>query len=115
MFRYWEWFVEQHGARDRVFFVNIGLCILVTRFGLCFGLANTFDFEGKSSLFLLFVTFPCYILQTVKNSLSNKKNESPDDTQAQGNAALAVTEEFSASDILRRSKLSAVRSSSGCL
>lgn len=96
-------------------FVNIGLCILVTRFGLCFGLANTFDFEGKSFLFLLFVPFPCYILQTVKNSLSNKKNELPGDAQAQRNAGLAVTEEFSALDILRRTKLSALRSSSVCL
>lgn len=67
-----------------MFFVNIGLCILVTGFGLCFGLANTFDFEGKSFLFFLFVTFPCCILQTVRNSLSNKKNELPDDPQAQG-------------------------------
>lgn len=73
MFRYWVWFIEQHGARDPISFVNIGLCILITRFGLCFGLANTFHFEGKSFLSLLFVTFPCYILQTVKNSLSNKK------------------------------------------
>lgn len=115
MFRYWVWFIEQHGAKDPMFFVNIGLCILVTRFGLCFGLANTFDFEGKSFLFLLFVTFLCYILQTLKNSLSSKKNELPGDTQAQGNTGLTGTEEFCASDILRRTKLSAVRPSSGCL
>ena len=82
------------GQKSQCSLWTLGCVYWVTRFGLCFGLANTFDFEGKSFLFLLFVTFLCYILQTVKNSLSSKKNELPSDTQAQGNAGLAGTEEF---------------------